>query len=129
MERKYIRGTEEYEDSLQETQARQPQSLGDLLTKNLEAKKKAPLASEDKAKHERAYYVELTRKALGTHWKTGKPYTFGQVNGLTRGWSVAQLRERYFYCEKYGTPFSKVWFGMRKQEIAKAKEQKEAVVV
>lgn len=88
------------------------QSMSDLLASYKPTAQ--ALASEDKAKHERAYYVELTRKALGTNLK-GKPYTFGQVNGLTRKWSTQKLRERYYYCQKADI-FGKVWFGMRKQD-------------
>lgn len=74
-------------------------------------------SSEDKATHERAYWVELTRKALGTHWKTKKEYTFGMVNGLTRSWSMEKIRDRYEYCTKHvNCEFSKAWFGIRKKE-------------
>lgn len=120
MDKRNTRGTEEYQEGLFEAQTSQPQSIGDLMARFNQAPKQQQ--SEDKAKHERAFWVEKTRKALGIHWKTGKPYTYGQVNGLTRSWSVYQIRDRFIYCEKYGNPFSKVWFGMRKQAIEKAKE-------
>lgn len=90
--------------------------------------RQAPQNSEDKAKHERAYWVELTRKALGIHWKTKKEYTFGNINGLTRKWSIAEIRDRYLYISKHATcPFSMAWFGMIKQDKEKAKKKAEAL--
>lgn len=75
-----------------------------------------PEASEDRAPHKRAYWVELTRKALGDN-RQGKPYSFGQINGLTSNWSVQKLRDRYFYCKKHANcSFPKAWFGMRKKD-------------
>lgn len=73
-----------------------------------------PQNSEDRATHERAYYVELTRKMLGNNLN-GKPYTFGQVLGMTKDWSISQLRDRFFYCSKRDKP-PVVWFGMRKKD-------------
>lgn len=90
-------------------------TLGDMLHRFEER----PKESEDKAPHERAYWIEKTRKALGNHWKTGKPYSFGQINGLTKGWSVYKIRDRFFYCEKADKEFGFVWFGMRKQDKEK----------
>lgn len=97
----------------------QPKTLGEIFEKLEKEKKTKPVASEDKAKHERAYWVELTRKALGDHWKTKKPYTFGVVNGLTRKWPIAKIRDRYLYCQKQNGEFSFIWFGMRKQDKQK----------
>ncbi len=96
------------------------------MAKFFEEKKAAPKLSEDKAKHERAYWIEKTRKAFGIHYKTKKEYTFGQVNGLTRNWSVCQIRDRFLYCEKNADIFGKVWFGMRKQDLEKKKEMQHA---
>ena len=84
--------------------------------------KEEPESSEDKAPHERAYYVELTRKALGIHWKTKKEYSFGQVNGLTKGWSKELIRDRYEYCTKHvNCEFGKAWFGIRKKDVINKK--------
>lgn len=116
---------ENFLENYQEDQIKKPQAIGDLMARYFDEKKEAPKLSEDKAKHERAYWIEKTRKALGIHWKTKKEYTFGQVNGLTRKWSVYQIRDRFLYVEKNADIFGKVWFGMIKQEKAKAAEQKQ----
>lgn len=95
-----------------------PQAIGDLM-KRFE-KREEPVNSEDKAKHERAYYIELTRKELGNHWKTKKPYTFGMINGLTKNWSILKIKDRYFYCKKHANcEFGKAWFGLRLQDKKK----------
>lgn len=75
-----------------------------------------PQLSEDKANCERSFWIEKTRKALGKHWKTGKEYTFGQVCGLTRKWSVEKLRDRFLYCEKKTGEFGWIWFGVIKRD-------------
>lgn len=89
----------------------------DLFSMDQFIEKKAPESSEDKAPHEKAYWVEMTRKALGIHWKTKKEYSFGQVNGLTKTWSMEKIRDRYEYCTKHtNCEFGKAWFGMRKRD-------------
>lgn len=75
--------------------------------------------SENKAKHERAYWVELTRKELGTN-QDGDEYTFGQINGLTSNWKLSKLRDRYNYCKKHANcSFPKAWWGIRKRDKQK----------
>lgn len=103
------------------TKQNEAKGMEDLLAdfnKRQEEAKKNEQPSENKAVHERAYWVELTRKALGKN-KNGKPYTFGQINGLTRDWSVQKLSYRYQYCTKQEGAFGFIWFGMRKQDKEK----------
>lgn len=92
-------------------------SIADIL--NRQNFKKTPQKPEDKAVHQRAYWVELTRQSLGKHWKTHKDYTFSHINGLTKSWSVEKIKNRYLYIKKYAKcEFSKAWFGMRKKDLA-----------
>jgi hypothetical protein len=76
------------------------------------------IKSEDKAKHERAYFIEKTRKALGQDQK-GIWYTFERVNGICKTWSTELIRDRFLLAEKYGKDFPKIWFGIRKNEQKK----------
>lgn len=65
------------------------------------------------APHERAYWVEETRKMLGMDLK-GRPYTFGRINGLTRDWKVEWIRDIYLEATHSKNP-AKFWWWCRKE--------------
>lgn len=71
--------------------------------------------SEDKAPHRRSYWVEKTRKKLGTK-QNGQQYSFGQVNGLTSDWSVNKIKRRFNECKKADIPFAPLWHWKRNNE-------------
>lgn len=104
-------------EQVHEEKERSLKSIGSQLFNRFKKKPEAEVEqkSEDKAKHERAYWVEKTRKALGVNLQ-GKEYSFGQVNGMTRHWTKYKIRDRFLHCEKHSN-FPKVWFGMRKKEL------------
>lgn len=88
-----------------------PQAIKDLMARR---KKETVFEAGDDAPHHRAKWVEATRQMLGKD-QNGKEYTFGRINGLTKTWSVEQIRDRYYYCSKITNP-AKVWWGLRKQD-------------
>jgi len=71
--------------------------------------------SEDKAPHKRSYWVEKTRKELGTK-QNGEEYSFGQINGLTSDWSVNKIKRRFNECQKADIPFAPLWHWKRNKE-------------
>jgi len=86
----------------------------EILTDNSTQESKSE-PSENKATHKRAYWVEKTRKALGTK-ENGETYSFGQVNGLTSNWTVNKIKRRFNECKKADIPFAPLWHWKRNQE-------------
>jgi hypothetical protein len=80
--------------------------IGELLKEYEKPKERTP-------SHERAYWIDLTIKMLGKDQK-GKERTFGQMLGLTRNWSVIQIRDLYFEASKKDNPPA-FWWWKRKQ--------------
>jgi len=98
------------------------QSLSSVMEERMKLMKQGRIQEAgDDATHARAKWVEATRQMLGLDMK-GKPYTFGRINGLTKKWSVEKIRDRYYYCKKQNK-CAFVWWGVRKQELAKAKDE------
>jgi len=86
----------------------------EILTDNSKQESKSE-PSENKAPHKRSYWVEKTRKALGTK-QNGEKYSFGQVNGLTSDWSVNKIKSRFNECSKADIPFAPLWWHLYNEE-------------
>lgn len=66
--------------------------------------------SEDRADSPYQYWMEKTRKALGEPNDDRDEYSFGQLAGLTSGWSVQKIKRRYHKCRKADIPFAPLWW-------------------
>lgn len=75
-----------------------------LDLKALKAREAGPISGP---RHERALWVDETAKMLG------KP--FGQINGLTRKWSIQKIRDQYLEANKFDKNPAALWWKLRKE--------------
>jgi len=68
------------------------------------------LKKKNPAPHKRAYWVGLTAKMLER--------SFGQIFGVTRYWTVDEIRDMFLECNKKDNP-PRLWWGLRKKKLKK----------